>query len=202
MKQRNALGGGRERVSENFFLREVKRQFLHALGGMCIIFAGIFFGFFHAKMLALISLFFALLFSFLMMRGKRFWFIDFFLNQAERKSEKIPLQAPILFLTGANVSLLLFSPQVALSALIVLAFGDAASTVFGKRFGNFFVGSRSIEGTAGGIIVAFIALLVYTQNPVVALIGSFAGMFAELLLPWEDGLTIPIAVGIALTLFG
>jgi hypothetical protein len=27
-------------------------------------------------------------------------------------------------------------------------------------------------------------------------------MFAELLLPWEDGLTIPIAVGIALTLFG
>jgi len=81
----------------------------------------------------------------------------------------------------------------------VAVFGDAASTVFGLKFGKHKIaGKKTLEGTLGGIAASAFFLLFIFQWPV-ALAAATIGMIAEL-LPFDDNFTIPIAVGIMLAI--
>jgi dolichol kinase len=95
---------------------------------------------------------------------------------------------------------LLFPKFIALTAITVLTFGDAASTIIGLKFGKIKFKGKTIEGFIAGTIISFIPVYLILGNPFLALIASFIGMLAELILPIDDSLTIPLSVGIVLLL--
>lgn len=106
------------------------------------------------------------------------------------------------FYLASAVSLFLFSQQVAMLSITVLALGDSFSTavgIFGKRK-IFYNRKKTWEGTFAGFAAAFASC--FLINPMLALPAAFTGMIIESLpLKIDDNLTIPILTGIILSLF-
>lgn len=104
------------------------------------------------------------------------------------------------FYLASAVSLFLFSQQIAMLSITVLALGDSFSTaagIFGKRK-IFYNGKKTWEGTSAGFAAAFIGC--FLINSYLALPAALFGMLAESLpLKIDDNLTIPILTGIALS---
>ncbi|MBI5553612.1 MAG: hypothetical protein HY917_02615 [Candidatus Diapherotrites archaeon] len=116
---------------------------------------------------------------------------EFFLH-TQRGHEESPFLAPLFFLAGTTLALVLFPLHAALAGILTLTFGDSASTLFGKKFGKTRIGNKTLEGTLAGIGAATLALNFYFQNPIQALLVAIAGMMAEL-LPMDDNASIPVA---------
>ena len=110
--------------------------------------------------------------------------------------------APITFTLGIILSLLIFQPPIAYTAIAVLTLGDGFANIFGKIFGKTplsFNRNKTIEGTICGLTCAFLGSILFV-SPLKALIAVAVGMLAESLpLPFNDNLVIPLSSGIALT---
>lgn len=104
-------------------------------------------------------------------------------------------------------------PQLAVeSACLVLAFGDPVAANVGRRFGKVkLFRDKSVAGTAGFAIAAFLVLLVYqlalySAQPLpvtlrVAAAGAVAGALAEAFtVRLDDNFTVPLAAALAITL--
>ncbi len=104
------------------------------------------------------------------------------------------------FYLASAVSLFLFSQQVAVLSITVLALGDSFSTavgIFGKKK-IFYNRKKTWEGTIAGFIASFAGC--FFINPALALPAAFVGMLVESLpLKIDDNLTIPILTGLALS---
>jgi len=180
---------------------EARRQFIHFL-----------FGSFFISLIALLGVeqsFFVLaacfgtgiLVSFLLKKGVKIPLLLHIVQRVERDYEKhLPGKGALLFFLAAIITIVLFQEKaIVLGALCVAVYGDAASTVFGLRFGKHKIaGKKTLEGTFGGIAASLFFLSFLFQWPV-AIAAAFIGMIAEL-LPFDDNFTIPIAVGLALTI--
>jgi dolichol kinase len=112
------------------------------------------------------------------------------------------------FTGGVLLAFLFFSPAVALAALVPLIFGDRAGLLVGKSVGRITFKGKTVEGSLACFIVsvlgyAFLAGVwpeVFGFSWVVLLAASLIGTLAEALpRPFDDNLTIPLAVGIFLT---
>lgn len=107
---------------------------------------------------------------------------------------------------------LIVSPTAAAVGLTVLAVGDPAAAIIGRRFGRTRLGSgRSLEGslafTAVASLVSFAVLSAFARDvptgaaAVVALGASFAGATAEALSKRvDDNFSIPLAAGVGASL--
>jgi dolichol kinase len=114
------------------------------------------------------------------------------------------------FTTALFVLALTGRPMVVAVALVVLALGDPAAALIGRRFGTVkLVNGRSLQGTLTFVVVgalASLALLAWRHpevgpGPAVAmsLVGATAGAVAELFARRvDDNLAIPTAVAAAL----
>jgi dolichol kinase len=109
-------------------------------------------------------------------------------------------------LTGATFSLLAllvavwaFTPPVVAAAFLYHSAGDSAAGWIGRRFGRHRLGSKSLEGAA-----AFVAVGSAVTWPIVGVWAAFAGAAvagaAELALPIDDNLSVPLVGGGSLTL--
>lgn len=111
--------------------------------------------------------------------------------------------APISFTLGIVLSLLIFSTPIAYTSITILTLGDGFANIFGKIFGKnpiFFNKNKTIEGTIGGFICAFLGSIIFI-NPLKALIAVAAGMLVESVpLQINDNLAIPLSSGIVLTI--
>lgn len=134
------------------------------------------------------------------------------------KSRKIPLFSTILrrckreddergfvyFFVGIIITIYLFKFNMAIAnaAIIILLFGDSASTIFGKTFGKTnlpFNKRKTYVGTLAFFIVGFLGAL--TQLPLLpSLFGALCGAITEAYSPIDDNIPIPIVSGIAMTL--
>ena len=174
------------------------RQFFH----MAIIFVAILFKFF-GKWEAI------LLFLLASSISSLFVMYPTISKKIHRSHEKTPDERllPVFTYTFSIVLLIYFLPlYIAVPAWCALAIGDAASTVFGRRYGkkklkwNF---KKSYVGTSAFFIFTFIGMSFFTwwfrpdfaiTNIILfSLIGSFAGAIIESLpIRLEDNMTIPL----------
>lgn len=118
-----------------------------------------------------------------------------------RQSEEHRLTGTAPYILGIGLSLTLYAPQVAATAICFLAFGDVAATTIGERYGRTKIGNKSLEGTGAFVAAALAAggilsMLGIGLVPWVMVLGAFAAAGVELLtLPLNDNLVIPVVSG-------
>jgi dolichol kinase len=180
---------------------EIRRQFIHFLFGSAIITLVALRGVQESLVVISTAFIVGLAVSWLIKKGVKIPVLTPIVERVERHYEKhLPGKGALLFFLGAIIAMALFqSQEIVLGALCVAVYGDAASTIVGMRFGRHRIaGKKTLEGTLGGILVSSAFLLALFQWPV-ALAAAVVGMAAEL-LPIDDNFTIPVAVGLTLSI--
>jgi dolichol kinase len=124
--------------------------------------------------------------------------ITHLLNHMERDGN-VPGKGAMSMTAGVLLALLLFPQGAAVHAILVVGISDSLSTLVGIRYKIKFFGSKSKEGSVVFFLSALLIGLLL-QNPLAAFAAAVFATVAEL-IPFEDNITIPIAVGLALQIF-
>ena len=185
---------------------EIKRKFLHLILGIILV-TLLMFGFIgvlHVFILTIIVIIIPLV-------NKRYKVpgMDWFLKNFERDENlKIfPGKGFIFYLIGSLLVLLLFPKDIALPAILVLAFADSIGHLFGMRFGRIrhpFVSTKFLEGWIVGLASGFIGALIFVPWHE-ALAASFFAMLVEGIEvkigadEVDDNLIIPLVAAIAIS---
>ena len=186
---------------------EPKRQLFHMLFGIIIVVLLIY------DLLRVTHIFFlvviGIMLSFLSKKFKIpiiFWFLENF--EREKDLKEFPGKGVIFYLIGAFLVLSFFPLDIAMPSILILAFGDSASHLFGVRYGKIkhpFTDKKFIEGMIAGFIAAFIGALVFLPWHE-ALAASFFAMLAEgfeIRIGAEDvddNVIMPLVAAIAISL--
>ena len=185
---------------------EAKRQLFHMLFGILIVALLIydFIGKFHIFFLIVIGI----ITSFLSRKHKIpviFWFLKNFERKKDLKA--FPGKGVIFYLIGAFLTLSFFPLDIAMPAILVLAFGDSVSHLFGAKYGKIkhpFTDKKFIEGMIAGLIAAFIGAKVFLPWHE-ALAASFFAMIAEGIEmkigaeSLDDNIIMPLVAAIAIS---
>ena len=126
----------------------------------------------------------------------------------ERKEElkKFPGKGMIFYFVGVYLSLLLFTKEIAMASIMVLALGDSVSHLFGLHFGKIkhpLSKTKFLEGTIAGFLAGFIGALVILSLSrwYEALLASLAAMIVEAIEikigaeQVDDNLIVPLVAG-------
>ena len=181
---------------------EWDRQLFHIFLGIAI--AALLVYDFIDKNKILIVLIIGLILSFLS-RKIKIPVIYQLLQKFERKEElkKFPGKGIIFYLTGAYISLFLFSKDIAMASIMVLAMGDSVSHLYGLHYGkikNPFSKTKFLEGTIAGFVFGFIGALVFARW-YEAFFASLVAMIVEAIEikirteQVDDNLIIPVVAG-------
>lgn len=131
-----------------------------------------------------------------------------------RETEKTGEQASgtSYFMFGALVTVFLFPKSVAITALLVLILCDTAAAWVGQRWGRMPFMGKTMEGTAAflGVGLLVVMFMAWWSGEgvsfyVAGLLGLIAAAAAELFstrIRVNDNLSIPLAMGIVMTLAG
>jgi HAD superfamily phosphoserine phosphatase-like hydrolase len=107
--------------------------------------------------------------------------------------------SPVFFALSIASLLTLVSPEIGYTAITILTLGDGTARFVGKKWGTHAIPYNRVkktEGTIAGMVVAFIASLVFT-SPLNAFVVSTICMLIETLpLPLNDNLMIPVTAWI------
>lgn len=131
------------------------------------------------------------------------------LRNKERKRTKFQVSGSLYVLLAAIACTFLFSKPIAVIALTVMLISDTCAALFGKAYGTRKLrANKSLEGTVAFFISALSIMMIY--NPVfpVTYASILACIFATLAEMYEDkieiddNLSIPLFVGITLSLLG
>ncbi len=182
-------------------MNEVLRQGIHLLFGLFLAALLLVYGRESLLVFLSLALAFAIIASYLKKNGFSHFHLDKILHLAQRRKEtNTPLVGPMFYLLGVLATTIFFTDtKIILGGILVLAAGDAFSTLIGKKLGKTLLTKRhTLEGTIGGTLAAFAALFLVFA-PLTAFLAALAGMLSEL-LSLEDNFTIPLASAAALTL--
>ena len=179
--------------------KEDLRQLIHA-SGIFIVFLNWFFNPIITILLCIaIVLFVEAIFR--IDKKRKVPFFSFILRNCKREDDE---RGFIYFFIGIIITLYLFrfNIMIANAAIIILLFGDSASTIFGKRFGKTripFNKRKTYVGTFAFFVVSFIGA--FTQVSLLpAFFGALCGAITEAYSPVDDNIPIPIVSGIAMSL--
>ncbi len=175
-------------------MRELKRQILHVALGFVLLLVLIFLG--RPKTIYLLSgiLFTGFLLINLVMRGFNVPIASWFVKVFERKDAPLPGYGSGWYIVGLLISCLLIHDISQLSsAIIILAFGDAASTIFGSGGKNPlpYNKNKSVEGTTAFIIFSLPSFFFIGWYAIP--LALLAALIESLPLKIDDNLTIPLA---------
>ena len=179
--------------------KEIKRQFIHA-SGVVIILLGKIFDPIILIFLCVIIVFFGEL-IFIIDKKVYIPFFSKILRSCRRSEDE---KGYIYFFIGVTMALFLFNfnMNIANATIIILVFGDAASTLIGKRFGKIklpYHKFKTLEGSMAFLIVGFLgALFQVPFTP--AFFGALSGSIAEAYSPLDDNIFIPLVSGLVITL--
>lgn len=110
----------------------------------------------------------------------------------------------IYFFVGIILTLIVFqfNMGVANASILILLFGDSASTIIGRRWGKHkipYSTSKTLEGSLSFFVVGLI--LAITQLPLLpSLFGAFFGALTEAYSPVDDNIPIPLISGLMMSL--
>jgi len=123
-----------------------------------------------------------------------------------KKKERAKFSSMTLFLLASFLIMLIFSKEIAVTALVFLIFGDMFSKFFGIQYGRIKIFSKTLEGSIAYFIVCFVAgyfILSFIPSLSLSVIffGALAATLAELLpLNVDDNLSAGIIAGAAMFL--
>ena len=129
------------------------------------------------------------------------------LRNKERTRTHFQVTGSMYVLAAAIICTLLFSKPVAAIALTIMLTSDACAALFGKAFGTRkLYKNKSLEGSVAFFVCALVVMILY--NPLypvtyAGIIAAAAATFAEMFedkLEIDDNLSIPLFIGIILTL--
>ena len=132
-------------------------------------------------------------------------FLSVFSREDEMKT--FPGKGMIYYTLGAFFVVILFSKDIALASIIILALGDAASRLIGP-FGKIrhpFHNIKFVEGALAGMVIAFLGALLFV-HPIEALVASAVAMIIEGFdlkigaFKLDDNFIIPVIAGAAIWL--
>lgn len=112
-----------------------------------------------------------------------------------------PSGAPYVFV-GYLLAAILYTPAVAILAMLFTSIGDTAAALIGQRYGKIRIGTKTLEGTLACFLVCFLLTVPAHLTLVASLTGAFAAAMAEL-IRWpfiNDNIAIPVLSGGAITL--
>lgn len=99
----------------------------------------------------------------------------------ERKDVERPFMGAVWFYLGMGLAFFIFPLNIASAACIMLAVGDALSTLIGLRFGKHrILGKKTAEGSTAFFVSSFFASLIFV-TPILAFVGSVVATLSELI---------------------
>ena len=178
---------------------ELKRKLVH-ISSVVYIFIYYFLEKLFSRQTALLTLAFILIVlafvEFLKMRYHRE--IPLF-RHIYREEERNSLSGSIYLIIGVIIALALFEFNIAVTAILMMIFGDSASALIG-RHGNHRI--KHLRVTWEGVIAEFLVDLsvgfIFLNNIFMILIMALTATIVEATLkPVDDNLGIPVAAGFA-----
>jgi len=138
-------------------------------------------------------------------------FFGFLLRKHEVDEKKHALNGATFMLISATICIIIFPKYIMVTSFTVLILADAASAVFGKRFGKHLIfPSRNIpksyEGSMAFIIAGIIAVALtpkagfFFEEYVIGIVAVIVAAFAEVLSydVVDDNIAIPISFGLTM----
>ncbi|MGO9481933.1 MAG: diacylglycerol/polyprenol kinase family protein [Candidatus Kryptoniota bacterium] len=136
-------------------------------------------------------------------------FFGFLLRKHEIDEKKRSLNGATFMLISAAICIAIFPKYIMVSSFPILILGDAASAVFGKRFGKHKIlsnGPKSYEGSLAFVIAGMVAVALTPKvNYIIAeyLIGIAATIVASIAeaLSYriiDDNIAVPISFGLTM----
>ena len=179
---------------------EFRRQMFHLFLGIIIVLL-LLFDIINKKTLFLALIIGGIL-SLLSMKWKIpviTWLLEIF----DRKNVKFPGEGAFYYILGCTLALYLFSFNIALASIMVLALGDSFSHIIGKQYGKKKFGVKTLAGTLSGILFGFFGALVFV-NASMAFFGAAISMLVEAIelrlknIVIDDNILIPIVSGVVM----
>ena len=179
--------------------KELWRQLVHASGVFIVVL-----GFFITPELLILLCIGLVVLAETLFQLDKYHHIPIFsriLTTCKRKDDE---RGFIYFFIGITLTIYLFkfNMNVVNAAILILLFGDSASTLIGKRFGRHklpFQNEKTFEGSLSFLFVGFTVAL--TQLPMLpAISGAFFGAITEAYSPVDDNIPVPIVSALAMSL--
>jgi dolichol kinase len=179
--------------------KELFRQLIHASGVFIVVLSY----FLKPDALILVAVLCLLLVVLLFELDKRYHlpFFSYIFQGCKRRDDEIGF---IYFFIGIILTLILFqfNMSVANAAILILLFGDSASTIIGKKWGKIKIPYRpkkTLEGSLSFFVVGLAVAL--TQVPfITAVLGVFFGALVEAYSPVDDNIPIPLVSAMVMSL--
>ena len=179
--------------------KELIRQLIHASGVFIVILSY----FLKPDALILISILtlFIVVLLFELDKKYRLPFFSFIFRRCKRNNDE---RGFIYFFLGIILTLIIFQFNIAVAnaAILILLFGDSASTLIGKKWGKIkipFRPQKTVEGSLAFFVVGLAVTL--TQVPFIpAFLGVLSGMLAEAYSPVDDNIPIPLVSALVMSL--
>lgn len=188
---------------------EIPRTFFHILGGLFLAWIGYWVGS-PANKIVLGAIFAVSLLSDVMrlLVPRVNDLVKTLAGPVMRPKEEKGLTGTPAFTGGVFFAFLLFDPSIALASMVPLLFGDRAGLLVGKSVGRIPIKTKTLEGSLACLGTSFLIYMFLAGSfpeifgyPVIVLFGAaLIGALAEALpRPFDDNLTIPLAVGLFIT---
>jgi dolichol kinase len=178
--------------------KELWRQLIHASGVFIVVLS--YFLPSHLLILLCVAILVFVVIVFRLDHQHNIPFFSTILRIAKRDEDE---RGFVYFFIGIIVTLYFFQFNMAIAnaAILILLFGDSASTLIGRRFGRIklpFQSHKTLEGSLAFLIVGFVVSL--TQLPLIpAFIGALAGTLTEAYSPIDDNVPIPLISALAIS---
>ena len=132
--------------------------------------------------------------------GLRFY--QGFMGPVTRPEEERRLTGATYLIAGDLAVAILFTPTIAILAMLFMSLGDPAAAYLGQRYGRTPVGDKTVEGGLGCFVVCILLTLPTGLSLAVSAGGAAGASIAELVpRRWlNDNLTMPIISGTFMTL--
>ena len=135
--------------------------------------------------------------------------IGYFLEKFERKHEmqRLPGRGVLFYFIGIYLSLFLFTKEIAMASIMILALGDSVSHVFGLHYGKIkhpLSQKKFLEGAIAGFVAGFLGAKIFLPWHE----AFFASLFAMVVEAIEinvgteridDNLIIPVIAGLTVS---
>ncbi len=129
-------------------------------------------------------------------------FYHAFMGPVTRPEEARRLTGASYVMVGDLAAAILFTPTIAILAMLFMSIGDPAAAFLGRRYGRTPIGDKTVEGGLGCFVVCFLLTLPAGLSLAVSVGGAAGASIAELVpRRWlNDNLTMPIISGAFMTL--
>lgn len=185
----------------NFFF-ELRRKLFHLFFGLFLIFILFYSGRINLIIFLCIFLFIGCIMIFVMQKGWKIPIADWLEEKFERKNVRFPGYGAFWYVVGALLSALFLGDTHEISAaIVVLAAGDSAATIFGIMGTHPLPYNRrkTWEGSIAFFIFSLPACLF--AGWVGIALAAIAAIVESLDTPVDDNLLIPVAILLVFILF-